>query len=276
MGLGVSLVVSVFNRVELFTRSYPTWVDKTQPDEIHVLNDGGDRALLGVVREMANKHPEIPFRYTCRNKGHDHWSNPGIPHNFLVKQARNPIVLIVDPEVAFVSDIIPPLQEFYKNLANRSSSCSACRIYSVQNNSRFVGYRAEQIVNVPDVTTDPANPNRKAIILRPKTPAKGCRAWWRQRYIALGGKDERYIGWGYEDLDLHFRQQRLPPKGKGECHGDMVIVEFQHEIPGMEDSVISQDLWHSEGEKYIPEDGVANREKEWGVLEVGEEKRWNS
>lgn len=276
MGLGVSLVVSVFNRVELFSRSYPTWVDKTLPSEIHVLNDDGDRALHGVVAEMAEKNPKIPIRYTRRNKGHPHWSNPAIPHNFLVKQAKNPIVLYVDPEVAFVSDIILSLQEFYKSRANRSSSCSACLIYSVQDNSRIVGYGVEQIVNAPDMTSDPTNPNCNAIIFRPGTPAKGCRAWWRQRYIALGGKDERYIGWGYEDLDLHFRQMRLPPVGRDHCHKDMIIIEFQHEAPGMIDSAVSQDLWHKEGEKAIPEDGVANRGKKWGVLEVGEEYTWNS
>lgn len=256
----VSLVVSIYNRADIFRRTYPTWLDKTPPDEILILDDGSTDGLDRVVAEI-----NYPIRYTYRQKD-DRWTNPAVPHNWLVKQAKGPIVLIIDPEVAFVTDGIPIIQEFYQKETNRPSSCSACETYSVQDNARFSSQTVEQIVESPYKTTLPHNPSRQPIIHRPKTPTKGYRAWWRERYIALGGKDERYIGWGYEDLDLHYRQTRLPPIGKDKCMEEITIVEFLHPPPAMTDSIVSQALWDEEGSRNIPENGIANRGKEWGMI----------
>ena len=72
MGLGISIVISSFNRTDLFLRNYPTWFEgKTWPDEVHVLNDGGDPSLEGAVDEMVNRYPEISIHYTYRDKGHN-------------------------------------------------------------------------------------------------------------------------------------------------------------------------------------------------------------
>ena len=263
MGLGISLVVSIFNRTRLFRRSYPTWFEgKTWPDEVHILNDGGGHDLESAVDEMAARYPEVSIRYTRRDKGHDRWSNPAVPHNYLVKQAKCPIVLIIDPEIAFVTDGLPVIKEFYQDESNRSSSCSACQTYSLQ--KELGPLSIEQIVDYPH-SLDPADRGAD-IIARPGTPTKGYRAWWRQRYIDLGGKDERYIGWGYEDVDLHFRQMRLPPKGMNHCATEISVVEFLHPMPGMVGSEVSRSVWGTDGEQGIPEDGVVNRGKEWGVL----------
>jgi hypothetical protein len=265
--LGVSLVVSIYNRTDTFRRTYPTWLgDKTWPNEILILDDGSDSddGLGPAVGKMQWEYPDLPIYYTYREKK-GKWTNPAVPHNWLVKQAKGPIVLIIDPEVAFVGDGIPMIREFYRDEANRSSSCTACLIYSVQRSDQLGDMSIEQIVNSPHKTTDAANPDCQPIIMRPKTPAKGYRAWWRQRYIDLGGKDERYIGWGYEDLDIHHRQARLPPVGINQCLG-ISIVEFWHPPPPMTNAGISCGIWVEEGSRAIPEDGVANRGEEWGVI----------
>lgn len=271
MGLGISLLVSIFNRTGIFCRTYPTWFgDKTWPDEVRILNDGGDEDLEEAVKLMACEYLG-PIYYTYRDKGHERWSNPAIPHNYLVKQAKYPIVLIIDPEIAFVTDGLPMIEKFYQDETHRSSSCSACGTYSLQRNLGPLSI--EQIINHPH-TTDPTNPDRLDIIFRPGTPTKGYRAWWRQRYIDLGGKDERYIGWGYDDLDLHYRQRRLPPEGADYCAKEISVVEFLHPTPGMVGSDISMNIWAKDGSRGIPEDGVANRGKEWGKIEIREEHIW--
>lgn len=267
VGLGISLVVSCYNRTDIFRRSYPTWFEgKTWPDEVHVLNDGGDPSLEGAVDEMVNRYPEISIHYTYRDKGHNEWSNPAIPHNYLVKTAGYPIVLILDPEMAFVTDGLPVIKEFYQDKANRSSSCSACQSYGLQDPGRCIGWPVEQIVTSSSITTEVTNPNHCDIIYYPNTPTSGYRAWWRQRYIDLGGKDERYIGWGYEDLDLHYRQTRLLPGGKDKCLAEIVVVRFAHPIPDMSKSDISLKIWKEEGEKRLPANRIANRGKEWGII----------
>jgi len=275
MGLGISLLISCYNRTGIFQRSYPTWFEgKTWPDEVCVLNDGGDRGLEAVVEEMANRYLALPVSYIYRHKESNEWSNPAVAHNYLVKTAEFPIVLIIDPEIAFVTDGLPVIKKFYSDEANRSSSCSACRTYGIQDPDRCLGWSVEQIINNPSTTTDVTNRDSKDVIFYPCTPASGYRAWWRQRYIDLGGKDERYLGWGYEDLDLHFRQTRLPPIGRDACLDEIAIVRFAHGISDMSKASISFEVWKNEGEKGIPVDGVANRDREWGMPEIEEEYQW--
>ena len=274
--LGVSLLISVYERTEIFRRAYPTWFEnKTYPDEVIILNDGADTSLLDIVDEMADKYREVSMRYIHRRKENVGWKNPAIPHNFLVKEAKHSIVLIIDPETVFVNDGLPILKDFYQNKVNRSSSCSACRIYHVQNESKVDGWSTEQITTSSDITTDPSNPNANAIIYRPCTPAHEYRAWWQQRYVDLGGKDERYTGWGYEDLDMHHRQQRLHPVGKDACLDDITIVVLGHSPADMTGAGTNQELWNEEGSKGIPEDGVANKGKEWGKIQIEEEYKWD-
>lgn len=275
MDLGISLVISIFNRTEIFRRSYPTWFeDKTWPDEVHILNDGGGGDLLGAVEEMAGEC-EVPIYYTHRDKGHEEWSNPAVPHNYLVKSANYPIVLILDPEMAFVTDGLPVIKEFYQDEAHRSSSCSACQSYGLQSPDRCIGWPVEKIIHNASITTDVNNPGGHDVIYYPNTPTSGYRAWWRQRYIDLGGKDERYIGWGYEDLDLHFRQMRLPPKGIDKCLGEIIVVRFAHPIADMSQAGISLAIWKEEGDRAIPENGVVNRDKEWGEIMIREAYVWD-
>ena len=82
--------------------------------------------------------------------------------------------------------------------------------------------------------------------------------------MALGGKDERYINWGYEDLDLAHRNIRLTPGlGYDRAHEEIEIVEFGHEMaPSNSGGPDSRYLWETQS----PDDGVANRDIEWGTI----------
>jgi len=115
----------------------------------------------------------------------------------------------------------------------------------------------------PYVSTDPAS---HQIILR-HGPAHGYRAWWKKRYVALGGKDERYLGWGYEDLDLCHRNWRFDPPGGDWCDHRIEIVEYGHGTPWMRGDTpphsMNKALWAA----MSPEDGVANKDIEWGVIQ---------
>jgi len=274
MGLGISLLISCFNRTRLFCHCYPTWLQgnleyptRGLPDEIIILNDGGATDLVDAVRDMEklilDLGHDIPVIYKHRDKGHTRWSNPAVPHNWLVRQAKGPIVLIIDPEVGFITDGLPLIHEFYQTKANRISSCSAGIIYSVQ--SEFMhaceGLPPLQVKNLPDISTDPTT---HQIILRHGVPAHGCRAWWKERYVTLGGKDERYLGWGYEDLDLAHRNIRFRPgPGQDFAHMGFEIVEYGHAMPPAGGSgPDTRSLW----EQSRP-DGIANEDIEWGVIQ---------
>lgn len=271
MDLGISLLMSCFNRTHLFERNYPTWLeDKTHPDEIIIVNDDGATDLVPVVEEMQKEYPNIPVTYKHRIKRdsdgtrHHRWTNPALVHNWLVKQAKGPIVLIIDPEIAFINDGLPLLYEYYQVETNRIHSCSAGMIWSVQHEfMHAVGLLTpEEIKNHPDQSTDPTS---HQIIYRAGCPAHGHRSWWKERYIALGGKDERYTNWGWEDLDLAHRNRRLEPgPGLDHAHSGIEVVELGHPMPpASSGGPDSRSLW----EQHSSPDGIANKDIEWGVIE---------
>jgi len=256
MGLGISLVMSCFNRTHLFRMTYPTWFlgnpqhpTRTPPDEILIINDGGATDLVAAVQDMEKMIAElgydIPVTYHHRDKGHTMWSNPAVPHNWLMKQAKGPIVLIIDPEVAFINDGLPLLHSYYNDhdyggnhqdplAERRRCSCSAGTTYAIQ----YEFMHAAGGIAVHDIplrheyiSTDPTS---HQIILR-GGPAHEYRAWWKDRYIQIGGKDERYVAWGYEDLDIEHRNVRAHPGNPGQtrniCDARITIVTYGHLLP---------------------------------------------
>jgi hypothetical protein len=289
MGSGISLVMSCWNRTALFRMSYPTWLlgnedypERTLPDEISIVNDGGATDLMGAVQtmeEVIKQHEfDISVYYTHREKGHNAWSNPAIPHNWLVKQAESPVVLIIDPEVAFINNVLARVHSFFFDEVydgditmpldvRRRCSFAAGTTYAIQTEFMSVGQGiAPHEMPKPQwdqyVSSDPAS---HQIILR-GGPAHECRAWWRERYLELGGKDERYVAWGFEDLDMEHRNMRFQPPGDCLCDVQMMIVTYGHGCPpnvtGSESTGKNEQLWRHES----PADGVANRGKEWGVI----------
>jgi len=183
-------------------------------------------------------------------------------------------VVIIDPEISFISDGLPVVYSYYNDENfegdysgaledRRRSSLSAGTCYSIQTEFMHIAGQIamEDFKNAPNVSPDPAS---HQIILR-HGPAHGYRSWWKKRYIKLGGKDERYLGWGYEDLDLCHRNWRLNPPGGDWCDHRIEIVEYGHGTPWMKGDTPrsrNRELW----ERKSPADGIANRGKEWGII----------
>jgi hypothetical protein len=219
---------------------------------------------------------DIKVYYKHRDKGHVAWSNPAIPHNWLVKQAENPIVVIIDPEAAFVNDVLGYIHSYYYDEdydgedkspleMRRRSSCAAGTVYSVQSEFMHVagGLPAWQILKHGEFIS--SDPTSHQIIIR-GGPVHECRGWWRERYLALGGKDERYVAWGYEDLDMEHRNIRYQPPGICGCDSRAMVVGYGHLMPpgvtGSESTGKNEQMWRSGS----PADGVANKGREWGII----------
>ena len=282
----ISLLISSFNRTHLFKMAYPTWFEgldennehhyKTWPDEIIVVNDGGATDLEAAVQEMAAKYPDVSVTYKHRDKGHTAWSNPAIPHNWLVKQAKHPIVLIIDPETAFIDDGLAYVYSYYYDKIyigehqaplkeRRCDSFAAGTTYAIQSEFQHAaaGIPVHDIPKQIDMIS--SDPTSHQIIIR-GGPAHEYRAWWKERYIAIGGKDERYGAWGYEDLDMEHRNVRFNPSGCTGCEPEIRIVTYGHLMPpnttGADSTGKNEQLWRTQS----PPDGVANQGKEWGII----------
>jgi len=287
MGTGISLVMSCWNRTKLFRLSYPSWLqgnpeypDRTLPDEILVVNDGGATDLVAAVEDMKRLIEDlgydIPVFYKHRDKGHAAWSNPAIPHNYLVKEAKGPIVVIIDPETALVNDVLGYMHSYYADEQyigtekaaleiRRHNSLAAGTTYAIQSEFQHAGagMLPHEVPHRSEFVS--SDPTSHQVIVR-GGPAHECRAWWRDRYIALGGKDESYVAWGYEDLDLEHRNQRFQPKGICGCDEKAIIVTYGHLLPpcttGSESTGANEVRWRTQS----PLDGVANKGVEWGVV----------
>lgn len=254
----LTLIVSSYNRNHLFERCWPTWFEsKTWPAHVKIINDGGTD-LAGIVNMMRATYPELSIEYVHRNKGHSAWSNPAIPHNWGVRTSKTKYVLIIDPEVMFINDVIPVLIEGIEKDPESSWSAGVCYLVETEFMHAAQNLTVEQIVNHPEVTNDVT---KKTIVCQ-GGPAHCCRAWLRLRYIEMGGKDERYLSWGYEDLDMAHRLIRKG--GRDMAHPNAKVVHLGHGYPGplFRPSNENLNLWQF----HSPADGVANRGLVWGQI----------
>lgn len=90
-----------------------------------------------------------------------------------------------------------------------------------------------------------------------------CQAFSRASVYAIGGFDENYVGWGFEDNDFNFRLQYAGVKCR---FVDAVVAHQWHEtFPPVEASQ-SESYYHARlaAIKAGTETVVANQGKEWG------------
>jgi hypothetical protein len=60
------------------------------------------------------------------------------------------------------------------------------------------------------------------------SPCVGPIAFTREAFAKVGGFDERYEGWAYEDVDLWYRLQRDTPRTKPQTYPGTALVQFWH------------------------------------------------
>ncbi len=97
-----------------------------------------------------------------------------------------------------------------------------------------------------------------------------CQAVRRDRVVSIGGFDEEYIGWGFEDNDF---SERLDMSGVVRRWSPNVRVKHQWH----ESSVRAQDMWvrqqadldrqRFESKFNVWGNTEANRGKDWGSLQ---------
>jgi len=102
-----------------------------------------------------------------------------------------------------------------------------------------------------------------------------------KNYMAIGGKDERMTGWGYEDTELRSRMFR-----NGYTHdttNNIAVVHVGHGLVRThpwgypEDRDVSASMAANqaiEAENNAKNLMVANAGKEWGTLQIEKEYRW--
>jgi GT2 family glycosyltransferase len=198
----ISVVMTAHKRHTLLKNTLDSIADQTrQPDQIIVVEDGYDGgATQGVCINAHND--KLPVEYYCRkNRPNLGYSNPAIPKNIGIKRATGDILIIQCAEVMFtnpkdIENLVRPLEE-------------------AKGVSTFATVKALD----PDGTFREwyAGPNRAE-----KWFLDFCQASFLEDVIAIGGFDEGFFGYGFDDDDFALRMQARGVKYQWalevECH----------------------------------------------------------
>jgi len=260
----VTLIVSSYDRPHLLRNSIPSWFRFTAPDELILINDGARDATEDIFNEWREKQPDTHFVYKHRQK--KEWINPAIPHNWGVKQASSEVIAITDPECIFVTDAIGNLKRdmeegkhfvsggvvYFPGMAIRFSPQELAEPILITRRAEVVDYYVGYYSTAKDIVK---------FVGVASHYFGGC---LKKLWMDLGGKDERFVGWGNEDMQLYGRLSRN--KTPLYADNDIVII---HQCHGYTPHYAMR--WTNIQRKWMEEDNLAgvlvvNTDKEWGML----------
>ena len=243
--MNISFVTPTHDRAEQLANTLTQIrIQTRQPLEVIVVQDGFDDGST----ERACKQYGFVRHIVRKNRPDTVWSNPAIPFNIGIRQAQGDIIIIQPPEVRFtkptdLESLVAPVEADANTVA--FSICEALK----PDGSHMNWF-----------THDRISPS-----------GLFCTAMRREKLLALGGFEESYIGYGFEDWDLCWRIQN---SGSMLVWAKGVIVQhqFHRTYPGPDYSIDhkrnSEQLAkaiadHRDGLRTLE----ANLGREWGLLE---------
>lgn len=240
----VSMVISTYNRGELLDHSLRRLTELTLPDELLIIDDGGDDNTPEVCRRWAD---HLPIRYLYNH-------NPGpsicsMARNIGIKHATGELFVTSEPELIFHNDVIARFLNAHEYFPN--DVISTGHVW-------FAGPDHHD-ATIPDGVVE------EAIGWVAPYAALYGREWLEE----IGGWDEEFPGhWGWDDTDL---LTRLRIKGHGQ-HIDLGCKAI-HQYHGLGEDAGGANEAHfmAKSFKRGPEDPnqpdiIANRGHEWGKI----------
>lgn len=234
-----TLLITTYNRGDLLGRTLEKLSILTRPDEVLVIDDGGDDNTRDICQRAVGSYG-LNLRYVYHN-------NPGRTlcaqaRNVGLKLAENDWIITSEPELIFDSDVVPDLH------AQRSTY--PCDVISA-GRIRFLDgqHKVEQVVE--------------------GWVAPFCALYHRDWLMDIGGWDESFPGpWGWDDTDL---LTRLRITGIGQYIAKNVQCTHQWHPKGgdagrQNERHFMAKSFHQDWDD--PTDVIANRGREWGVLKT--------
>ena len=227
--MNVSILISSFNRLKYFINTWPTIKDQLiEGDELVVIEDGIEKGWNGYLLSLGVKYQLVETHNEIYRSG-------VVPKNIGLKIARNPIVIINDPEVMHISQCITVMREF---LTDRRAFVVPGTLYSGKHEGQGLqGATKMENSQAPFVG--------------------GC---LKEDLMDVGGWDERFKYWGNDDNDLmhrlglnHVRHIVVP---------ELEIFHQWHPRPPKEAMGDYNEPFLYEKDKPV----IANIGKQWGLL----------
>jgi hypothetical protein len=200
-------------------------------DEIIVVSDVKEDKEMNDVCKWADDTFNFSVKHFCT--GNDRYRSCVRAKNFALKNTKNPLIIINDPEVIHITRCIDQIKEHMKKDS---------RQFIVPGTMRF------QLKGYPLMEYTTINHSMAPFI----------GGVMREELLTINGWDERFVYWGNDDNDLMYR---LGLNGcKHICDDNMIALHQYHSRPPIEAmGDFNEPLLYEENKEII-----ANKEKEWG------------
>lgn len=211
----ISVIVTTYNWPEALDLSLQSLAEQTDKNyEVIVADDGSTESTLAVIRKW-QKHYPVPLKWS--------WQED---RGFRAARSRNKAVAISDGDYLILMDgdcfVRPDFVASHRHLAQKKCIVSGQRILLSPQftqsclRSKDIAWRKSLLKLFTLTRQHKINRCFVAISLPLGKIRLSLRHHWqwvrtcncslfKSDYIAVGGQDEAYEGWGYEDSDIAIR-----------------------------------------------------------------------
>lgn len=264
----VCLLITVFNRTPQLIRSLQRLNHLTLPDEILIVDDGSTSGL-----EQELKQFDLPIRYIYNHN--PDWSICSMARNIGIKNTDCDIVITCEPEILFITDNVKEMITLHYQNPNKVINVGT--IYHqgkdgvTHQDTIDKGWLDLSMVNNSDHNTNPKHSKGHAKIQNWVAPF--CALYRREWLMSIGGWDEEFVKWGFDDTDLltRLRVSKLHINQITDINLE-AVHQYHDKLPPdaqrkaclfNEKRMMDKNLNDGgEDNPYI----IANQNKEWGVI----------
>jgi glycosyltransferase involved in cell wall biosynthesis len=269
--VGISLIITTYNRCVQLSRSLERLTHLTIPEEIIVVDDGSQDATEHIVRGFEGRLPvryiynHAPFHTIC-----------SVARNIGIRNSSCELIVTSEPELLWVTDILPQMMD--RHAANPDHVISVGTIYHAQpgtvHDEELIPDPVHVLTSkaiVEEYEIQPRPYNHFGYVRTTNMTATFCAMYTRAMLMEIGGWDESFPGaWGWDDNDTLTRLRIL---GYNQViSAEMEAVHQFHEhlrphIMGHQSQINEKHMM----DKMLTDDRnnpnlIANRGREWGTI----------
>lgn len=265
----ICLLITTFNRSSQLNRSLERLCNLTIPDEVLVVNDGGQDNCETTVKNFEGR---LPIRYIYNHN--PDWSICSMARNIGIKNTDCEIIITAEPEILFVTDVVKQMIELHDQIPGKVISSGT--IYHMGPMAFLhtdmltdpVERLKKEAVNESSHGTYPINVGGYAKIKGWVAPFS---ALYRKEWLmAVNGWDESFVKWGFDDTDL---LTRLSINGVGQhiVHEIECIHQWHEKLPPeVQFSAVQENEAKMAAKDFNKEnpnnDLIANKNRNWGLI----------
>jgi glycosyltransferase involved in cell wall biosynthesis len=264
------LLITTFNRSNQLNNSLARLCNLTIPDEVLIVNDGGQDNCEAVVMSYKDR---LPVRYIYNHN--PIWSICSMARNIGVRNTGCDIIITAEPEILYMTDVVDQMLKKHQDVPGKV--ISAGTIYHMGHEAQLdqgmitdpIQRMQQEAVNDSGHNTNPDNPKG---YVRVKGWVAPFTALYRKEWLMdINGWDEGFQSWGFDDIDL---LTRLVHDGIGQeiDHNIECIHQWHEKLPpNVQWEAVQyneQRMLAKNFDKNNPNSDIkANKDKEWGIIQ---------